>query len=587
MKYIKNSVSSRMAIIMVLLLSMTACDESVLEEVPQDFLSTANLYSTVDEMNQAIYALHERVRETYYQGARHQNAVLGGKGSDLSYDGENPAGSSWMTNWATKIVPTDGNTVRHYWERSYRFIQYANVLIAKLEALEPGDEIWKGDTAIQNALLGEAKFFRAWSYRMLVIMYGDVPLQTEPIEGVKTDFVRTPASQVFALIEEDLKFGALHLPGRGEESQPGRVTKGAANHLLSEIYLAQNKFTEAISAASAVIDGAGYALMQTRFGSGEGFPDAMLFPNEGDEPDVFYDLFRYGNQNISENTEGIWVMQVEPEIDGGAAYGGERQWGNAYFRIGADPAGFQGIVGDNPDASNNIYLSQFGRPVSWCKPTNYLAYTIWQPQRNGANGDIRNAYHNVFRDWRWNNPDSPWNGKKINFAEDFEAGSRNILNDTSQYLYPFFTKYGSPGLHFTSSNRQGGGNHHVDRYAMRLSETYLLRAEAHLGNGSNQLAADDINEVRSRAQASPVAPGDVSIDYIMDERCRELYSESFRLLTMMRLGILVERTIKYHDNPVASGGVGAGIQAHNNKFPIPQSEIDLNIDAVLEQNPGY
>ncbi len=587
MKYKKNLASKRMAITMVILLSISACDESVLEEVPQDFLSSANLYSNVDEMNQAIYALHERVRDSYYRGSKHQIVVLGGKGSDLSYDGENPAGSRWMSNWATKVVPSDNELVRFYWEHSYRIIQYANVLIAKLEAIESGDEIWKGDTGIQNAILAEAKFFRAWSYRMLVIMYGDVPLQIEPIEGVKTDFVRAPESQIFALIEEDLNFAALHLPGRGEEEQPGRITKGAANHLLSEIYLAQQKWTEAINAASAVIDGAGYALMQDRFGSGEGFPDKVLFPNDTDVTDVFYDLFRYANQNIPENTEGIWIVQIEPEIDGGNAYGGERMWGNAYFRIGSDPAGFQGIVGDNPDASNNIYLSQFGRPVSWAKPTNYLAHTIWQQDRNGVAGDMRNAYHNIFRDWKWNNPDSPWNGQPIDFENDYPAGTRNILNDTSQYIFPFFTKYGSPGLHFTSPDRQGGGSNHVDRYAMRLSETYLLRAEAHLGSGSQQLAADDINEVRNRAQATPVLAGDVNIDYIMDERARELYSETFRLLTMMRLGILYDRTIQYHDNPVAAGGVGAGIQPHNSKFPIPQSEIDLNIDAVLEQNPGY
>ena len=170
---------------------------------------------------------------------------------------------------------------------------------------------------------------------------------------------------------------------------------------------------------------------------------------------------------------------------------------------------------------------------------------------------------------------------------DYPAGTRNTLNDTSQYIFPFFTKMASPGLHFTDLNRQGGGSNHVDRYAMRLAETYLLRAEAHLGNGNPGLAAADINVVRERANATPVNPGDVTIDYIMDERARELYTETFRLLHMMRLGILYDRTMKYHDNPVASGGPGAGIQPHHNKLPIPQSEIDLNLGGELKQNDGY
>lgn len=148
-------------------------------------------------------------------------------------------------------------------------------------------------------------------------------------------------------------------------------------------------------------------------------------------------------------------------------------------------------------------------------------------------------------------------------------------------------KAASPGVHFSDPNRSGGGNNHVDAYAMRLAETYLLRAEAHLGNGDATLAAADINVVRARANATPVLAADVDIDYILDERIRELYTEELRLITLMRLGLLYDRTIRFNNNPASNGGVGGGIQPHNNLFPIPQSEIDLNINGTLEQNPGY
>ena len=116
---------------------------------------------------------------------------------------------------------------------------------------------------------------------------------------------------------------------------------------------------------------------------------------------------------------------------------------------------------------------------------------------------------------------------------------------------------------------------------MRLAETYLLRAEAHLGNNDATSAAADINVVRARANATPVAPADVDINYILDERARELSMEEFRTLTLQRLELQYERTRDL--NPWS----GTTIAAHNNLWPIPQREIDLNTGADLAQNPGY
>ena len=87
--------------------------------------------------------------------------------------------------------------------------------------------------------------------------------------------------------------------------------------------------------------------------------------------------------------------------------------------------------------------------------------------------------------------------------------------------------------------------------------------------------------VRNRAQAPLITPGEVDIDYILDERARELYLEEFRLLTLTRLGKLVERTREY--NPFD----GETYADHNNLFPIPFSEIEKNVMANIEQNPGY
>ena len=78
---------------------------------------------------------------------------------------------------------------------------------------------------------------------------------------------------------------------------------------------------------------------------------------------------------------------------------------------------------------------------------------------------------------------------------------------------------------------------------------------------------------------------DLTIDFILDERARELIGEENRRMTLMRTGTLVERAIRLNSGdrqkPIK------GLTATNLLLPIPLSEIQLNKDAELKQNPGY
>ncbi len=125
------------------------------------------------------------------------------------------------------------------------------------------------------------------------------------------------------------------------------------------------------------------------------------------------------------------------------------------------------------------------------------------------------------------------------------------------------------------------GRVYTDIYAIRLAETYLLRAEAHLMKGDQTSATADINFVRARAQATPATPAEVDIDYLLDERARELVAEEPRRLTLARTNTLVERVRAF--NPIS----GETIQEFHGLLPIPQAEIDANIEGDLRQNPGY
>lgn len=547
----------------ILLLLTNSCSEDILNEKPLDFLAPESAYNNPAGIRQGINGLHVSVREYWYASNDEQYPMTFGDGTDLCYYGEAPGGATKLANYQVELTPQN-DRFSAYWERNYIIIQRANVLIEAIKSAN--SSIWV--TEIQkNAYLAEAMFFRAYAYRMLVSLYGDVPLVTEPTKSAKSDYVRAPKAEIYKLMEEDLTFGVANLPARGKEEAPGRITQGAAGHFLSECYINQGKYQQAVDAASKVIDNNGYALMTTRFGTTK-----QVFGTG----DVLLDLFAYGNQNLASNKEAIWVIQIEPNVTGGNQFAGERAWGPRYYGVSKTPDNKNAFSGQT---TNPGYLDTLGRGVAWCRPTNFTAYYMW---KDNWNNDIRNAPHHIKRDFYYDSPTSVYNKKKIDLKA-LGAG-RPSMQDTTNFIFPFFMKHADPINHFVNLIQAGGGYTHKDAYAARLAETILLRAEAYIGLGKKTEAATDINMIRNRAKAKPVDPSKVDIDYLLDERARELYAEEMRHLTLRRTGKLLERVRKYCNNPVFPA---CNIQDYNVLFPIPQKQIDLNIDAKMEQNPGY
>lgn len=558
----------------ILLLAMASfnlfsCKKDVLNEVPLDFLAPENAYNTLPGIQQGIAGLYTSVRQNWFYGVNDNATQLYGMGTDVAYYGEDPGSARFITDYSTFFTPSNPY-IAGFWGLNYQLIQRANVIIKGVNAAGPSTWVNEGQ---KNAYLAEAMFYRAFAYRLLVALYGDVPLVKDVITSAKTDFVRAPKADVYKLMEEDLSFAAANLPRQGKQEAPGRITQGAALHMLSELYINEGKYQLAVDAASKVVTGYNYALMTKRFGT-------RLGNDVFGTGDPYFDLFGYGNQNLAENTEAIWVIQVEPLIVGGLFDQGERVFGCAYYRMGNTPDGFKAFRGSLVNGAYTGYSDTLGRPVGWMRPTNYLAYNIWL---SDWNNDIRNAENNIKRSFYYDSPGSKYDKKKIDFSQ-YPAGSRNALNDTCQYIFPYFMKFVDPVHHFTDPARAGGGDNHKDIYAIRFSETLLLRAEAYVRLNNLAAAAADINLIRARAKANPVNLQDVSLDYILDERSRELYGEEWRPLTLRRMGKLIERVKLYNNNPKTPG---ANIQSKNVLYPIPQNQIDLNIDAKMEQNPGY
>jgi hypothetical protein len=231
-------------------------------------------------------------------------------------------------------------------------------------------------------------------------------------------------------------------------------------------------------------------------------------------------------------------------------------------------------------------------------PSTWFINNIWV---SDFNNDIRNANHNFVRKFKGTNPNSPFYNQEIDFA-NIPAGTKGtngevlVSGKPSRAFYPYQAKATTPFQHpntlyapqtgagaraWPYSLKDGAAFTFRDEYMFRLAETYLLRAEANLGLNKKTEAAADINVVRARANASPVLAANVDIDYILDERIRELGVEEKRMLTLLRLGKWYDRIIKC--NPYYAPQANLKF----NLWPIPQSEIERNREAKLDQNPGY
>lgn len=540
---------------------MVSCNDEFLQEKPVDFIAADNAFNNYNDFNRTINGLYSRVRDEFY--SKDANFPFDYTyGTDLVYDGQ-PDARRW-TPYTTVMQPSGGFKVPEtHWQDLYKIISEANLAISRLQTVE-----LKAEEELR--VEAEARFFRAVAYRTLAYLYGGVPLTLEEVKSPKFDYVRASKKEVLEQCITDLKFAAANLR-EITAVKDGEVNKLAAMHILAEVYLANDQPELAVAEATKVIDDPNTDLMQNRFGT---------FSGEAGK-DVYWDLFRNKNQNrASGNREGLWVIQFETDVLGGGSISADKVGSFMMERHHAPNIGALTVSGKRPF----LYpVSDYtgGRGIGWAISTKYFSNTIWQ---SDFNNDIRNANHNFVRVFTYNDPaQTAFYGKTIST----EAPPTGITVPQRNF-YAYQSKVTTPGQHpaglfddFTKKTlKSTAGGTYTDQYMIRLAETYLLRAEAYLKEGKPDKAADDINVVRKRAKASLVDPSAVTIDYILDERMRELGMEEKRRLTLQRLGLLYDRVSRFNTYYV-------GIEPFHNLWPIPFVEIERNTGAVLEQNTGY
>lgn len=561
-----------MTICFLLISLIFSCNEKeFLKEVPLDFYSPENSFVTYEDFKAAIYSLHASARNGMWgQSSQSTFPRIGWYGTDLVTSRYDTDGShDYSVLWGPNGIIGD------IWVTCFRLIYDANVVICR-SANEDSELTDEQKILIQ----AEARFFRAYAYNILANLYGGVPIILEEITTPKRDFVRAAREDVYKQCADDLKFAAANL-GDIDKVDESRINKLAASHVLTEVYISLGKYQDAIDEATKVISHPNMALMTQRFGTN----DEKLFNDPSFEGDVYWDLFRQGNQDRSAgNTESIWVLQYSYNVEGGgdSNYELERFVGPDFTKASL----IQSNGKTSPVLSKpNTYWN--GRGQGFSKPSHYFLNALWK--KSGYFQDIRNSSCNIIRDVKVNNPTNEYNGKWV-IADELPL-KMTTNDDSTRTFYPVMGKVINPGKHpakYWDTNQTVAGSllntaMHTWRkhYMIRLAETYLLRAEAYLDNGNKEKAAEDINVVRRRAQAPEAAANDVDIDYILDERLRELSYETLRIVTLARLGKVVDRAQRF--NPVAA----KSIQSHQNLWAIPYSEIEKNVEVVLEQNPGY
>ena len=367
----------------------------------------------------------------------------------------------------------------------------------------------------------EARFLRAFSYYNLMDLFGNVPITTEndPV-GFFYPEQKTRA-EVFAFVESELKDLDNSLAA-SKTNEYGRVDKTAAKFLLAQVYLNAKVYTGTERYSEAV------ALCSDIItGSGYTFaniPYGYLFSADnnrnGAQSEVIFPIV--GDGNAIRATGGGMSFIMHASI-GGSMDASSR---------GMD-GGWQGI------RTRREFVNLFPDETATADKRGTF-YTAGQVKDIANVGTFTDGYAVT---------------KYINKNSDGSAAQRNDIPDID---FPMF----------------------------RLTDAYLMYAEATLrgaAGGNVATALGYVNQIRDRADAAPINTAQLTLDFILDERGRELFWECKRRTDLIRFGKFTGGSKIWQWK---GGSVnGTSTESFRDLMPIPARNIQAN--PTLKQNPGY
>ena len=553
-RIVRRSVSFSLLTAGTLLLSTTGCQDVLQEEV---ISRIGNDYvSTPAGLNDAVEASYSTLRN-WYGTERGNNLTIFGTDTYM-----NGADGSWkfMNTYTAQFDPTTG-ILREFWDEMYRGINTTNAVIERAPTVTGLDE------AVKKQRLAEAKFLRAHFYFLLTQTFGGVDLTMAEVKAPTKVAKRATEAEMYKAIVTDLEQAIPDLEAKARAAQYGRATRPAAEHLLAKVYLAK-----ATSPAKAADD---YAKAETLA--------ASVIKNYGIK--LLIDFGKIHEEGNEMNEEVVFACQYtkDPLTNGGGNNA------HVFFLMEYDVQ--PGLQRD----------TQNGRPFKRYMPTNYTINTVFKDRENDS------RYKKTFKDTYFSNRPGSYNTSfdnskaRVTFAQGdtaiympgFEmpvaerAKRKYQVLTPSMYnekLFPSLRKH-IDGQRADRTVFEGGR----DYIAMRLAETYLIQAEAQIMQGKAADAAATINVIRRRAafagkeKAMEIAAADATMDFLREERERELLGEQHRWFDLKRWGILVER-VKLHNSQASPN-----IQAHHVLRTIPQVQIDRVEGGIASfpQNTGY
>ena len=514
-----------------------------------------------------------------------------------------------------------------YWSSSndfteamyYRLAQavsFSNSFIKNASELS-GDEV--------SVFVAEARFLRAYAYYNLLDLYGNVPLTTEISTELPTQSNRT---ELFNFIESELMDIETTLLSSNEY---GRVDNIAAHALLSRLYLnseawtGQDRYADCVTYSQNVIN-SGYTInMNDANGNGTAYDELFLADNDVNGAQNEF-IFALNFDGMQSQTWGGTTFLVHAAIGGtmnpsefgvNGGWGGLRTTKNLVNQFAVD----LDVLNTSLGAQSDWGLVGSATPNGWNGPDVEMYQT--GPQEFSiyaelGSGELKFRFN---EDWGNNFGDNGNDGT-------LESGGANIPISAGTYFIVMDLGAGTYTISPFSSDKRGmfhsdGQNLEIesippfeDGYAVtkwknvdsngnqgsdsagnfvdtdipliRLAEIYLNYAEATLrgGGGDTNTAVSLINQIRERGfggSSGTISSGDLTLDFILDERSRELYWEGLRRTDLIRYNRFTSSSYLWPFK--GNEATGVGVDEYRNLFPLPANVVAINSN--LTQNEGY
>jgi starch-binding outer membrane protein, SusD/RagB family len=608
---------------------MSGC-KKILEEHPQSSIVPA-FFNTPAGVLGGIAGSYQSLRGLW--GGEGFYAICTA-GTDETLHGELDNGYTNLMSY-NSITSSDGNTAS-LWNTAFPTINTLNGVI------QFGTTLTGLDDATKKSYLAQAYFLRAFYYFYLVQTYGSVPLHIAYVTTPSTADSKAPIADIYTQIISDLNYAVANLqvnsPATSDATHPfgGKAaSQSTAQFLLGKVYLTRgytsagsaSDFTQAATILSTLIANKttyGIDLWQDyaqAFYKANDYGKEVLF-NRDASTDVKYG--GYGVQGNGSPGDNIvpWynrsnysgtfllnpvysspgVLQVPFKTTGPNAMTRDINNGRPYgrFRPNIPPV----TVGPNTGKSyiyDQAFFNATLDPGQFDTRYNKTFQTVWIA--NNTNASTRGTLIPGVDTAYWIPPYEVPGAPTQRNGSDFKG---IIVPPSLQKQAPSNNAYNPTVKKFDDSTRVGVNDGSTRPVCIiRFAEAYLLCAEAYFKAGDNVNAAKYINFIRERAAyrgsntpaqnaaaalAMDVTSGQITLDFILDERTREFYGEGVRWLDLVRTGQLVNRVLAW--NPVEAGTHVNDGSGHYKLRPVPQSQIDAvtsgaNTGAAYWQNPGY